>query len=276
MNKKKILIVEDDPSVVVFAVDNLEYMGYDVTVARNGKDGLKQANSLKPDLIILDVMMPEMDGFEVCRSLKSKTETKDIPILMLTAKGQVQDKVKGFSVGADDYLPKPYEKDEFEARVKALIRRAESNYHKNDIDLLQSPLIFLSYARSDIQQVENLYNLLSDKGYQPWMDLHNIRGGEDWLHAIYSAIDECQFFIAILSNNSVNRRGVIMKELKKALDKWNGMLPSDIFMIPIRIDDCPLPALLEHLQVVEWNEGKGFNKLVEAIDYGLQQRPVVE
>ena len=274
--KKKILMVEDDPSVVVFAVDNLEYMGYDVTVARNGKDGLKQANSLKPDLIILDVMMPEMDGFEVCQALKSKTETKDIPILMLTAKGQVQDKVKGFSVGADDYLPKPYEKDEFEARVKALIRRAKSNYHKDDIDLLQSPLIFLSYARSDIQQVENLYNLLSDKGYQPWMDLHNIRGGEDWLHAIYSAIDECQFFIAILSNNSVNRRGVIMKELKKALDKWNGMLPSDIFMIPIRIDDCPLPTLLEHLQVIEWNEGKGFNKLVEAINYGLQQRPIEE
>ena len=218
MNKKKILIVEDDPSVVVFAVDNLEYMGYDVTVARNGKDGLNRANSLKPDLIILDVMMPEMDGFEVCQSLKSKTETKDIPILMLTAKGQVQDKVKGFSVGADDYLPKPYEKDEFEARVKALIRRTKSNYHKDSVDLLQSPLIFLSYARSDIQQVENLYNLLSDKGYQPWMDLHNIRGGEDWLHAIYSAIDECQFFIAILSNNSVNRRGVIMKELKKALD----------------------------------------------------------
>jgi CheY-like chemotaxis protein len=227
-------------------------------------------------LIILDVMMPEMDGFEVCQSLKSKTETKDIPILMLTAKGQVQDKVKGFSVGADDYLPKPYEKDEFEARVKALIRRAKSNYHKDDIDLLQSPLIFLSYARSDIQQVENLYNLLSDKGYQPWMDLHNIRGGEDWLHAIYSAIDECQFFIAILSNNSVNRRGVIMKELKKALDKWNGMLPSDIFMIPIRIDDCPLPTLLEHLQVIEWNEGEGFNKLVEAIDYGLRQRPTVD
>ncbi len=124
--KPRILVVEDDPHVVVFLTDTLEYMGFDVVVARNGADGLKAVKAEKPDLIVLDVMMPEMDGYEVCRRLRSDPETRSLPILMLTAKGQLQDKVKGFDIGADDYLAKPYDKAEFEARVKALLKRSAS------------------------------------------------------------------------------------------------------------------------------------------------------
>lgn len=122
--KLRILVVEDDPKVVIFVEDSLEYMGFEVLVARNGIEGLGKAVAKKPDLVILDVMMPEMDGYEVCRHLKSDPETKHIPILMLTAKGQLHDKVKGFDLGADDYLAKPYDKAEFEARVKALLKRS--------------------------------------------------------------------------------------------------------------------------------------------------------
>jgi DNA-binding response OmpR family regulator len=126
MTKAKILIVEDDPKVVVFIVDQLEYLGHQVAVARNGVEGLEKVKEERPDLIVLDVMMPEMDGYEVCHRLKSSPETENIPILMLTAKGQIQDKVKGFEIGADDYLPKPYDKAEFEARVRALLKRSAS------------------------------------------------------------------------------------------------------------------------------------------------------
>jgi DNA-binding response OmpR family regulator len=126
MTKAKILIVEDDPKVVIFIVDQLEYLGHQVAVARNGLEGLEKVKEVMPDLIVLDVMMPEMDGYEVCHRLKSSPETENIPILMLTAKGQLQDKVKGFGIGADDYLPKPYDKAEFEARVKALLKRSAS------------------------------------------------------------------------------------------------------------------------------------------------------
>jgi DNA-binding response OmpR family regulator len=126
MAKTRILVVEDDPSVVIFIVDQLEYLGYKVDIARNGIEGLEQVHKVKPDLIVLDVMMPEMDGYEVCQRLKSSPETEQIPILMLTAKGQAEDKVRGFDKGADDYLPKPYDKSELEARVKALLKRSSS------------------------------------------------------------------------------------------------------------------------------------------------------
>jgi CheY-like chemotaxis protein len=269
MGNKKILVVEDDPSVVVFVVDNLEYLNYDVSVARNGKEGLSKALTLMPDLIILDVMMPEMDGFEVCERLKAHEKTKNIPVLMLTAKGQVQDKAMGFYVGADDYLPKPYEKEEFEGRVRALLRRPILAKDMDENDLPSQ--IFLSYARSDQRIVEEIYQSLS-LDYKPWMDVHDIIGGEDWLHAIYSAIDACELFIPVLSNNSVTRRGVIVQEVKRALDKWNGMLPSDIYVIPLRIDDCPIPELVKKLHVIDWKEGKGTDKLLRAIRAGLKRR----
>lgn len=125
-NNPRILVVEDDPSVIIFIVDTLEYMGFEVLTARNGVDGLKLATREKPDLIVLDVMMPELDGYEVCRHIKLDPETRHIPILMLTAKGQLRDKLKGFDVGAEDYLAKPYDKGEFEARIKALLKRTTS------------------------------------------------------------------------------------------------------------------------------------------------------
>lgn len=126
MAKTRILVVEDDPKVVVFVTDQLEYLGYDVAIARNGLEALEKVKEDKPDLVVLDVMMPEMDGYEVCRQLRLAPETRNIPILMLTAKGQIKDKVTGFDRGADDYLPKPYDKAEFEARVRALLKRSAS------------------------------------------------------------------------------------------------------------------------------------------------------
>jgi CheY-like chemotaxis protein len=122
--KPQILVVEDDPKVVIFVKDSLEYMGFEVLIARNGVEGLKKTREEMPDLIVLDVMMPGMDGYEVCRQLKTDPGTRQIPILMLTAKGQLQDKVKGFNLGADDYLAKPYDKAEFEARAKALLKHS--------------------------------------------------------------------------------------------------------------------------------------------------------
>jgi CheY-like chemotaxis protein len=269
MENKKVLVIEDDSSIVVFVVDNLEYMGFEVSIARNGKEGLAKVQSLLPDLVILDVMMPEMDGFEVCQKIKANENTKNIPILMLTAKGQIQDKVMGFNVGADDYLPKPYEKEEFESRVKALLRRPLITNPIGEND--SSFLLFLSYARADLPIVEEIYQNLS-KNYRPWMDVHNIVGGEDWLHAIYTAIDHSELFIPILSNNSVTRRGMIVKEVKRALDKWNGMLPSDIYVIPLRLDDCPIPELVKHLQVIEWDGGKGIDKFLMAIRVAIKRK----
>jgi DNA-binding response OmpR family regulator len=118
----KILIIEDESALVRTLSDLLVRRGYQVEASFNGEDGFKAATSRESDLIILDVMLPKMNGFEVCRNLR-KTGIR-VPILMLTARGETLDKVTGFEGGADDYVTKPYDPEELLARIGALLRRA--------------------------------------------------------------------------------------------------------------------------------------------------------
>jgi DNA-binding response OmpR family regulator len=117
----KILIVEDQKDMVTGLVFNLEAQGHEVSAAYDGEAALASAEKEKPDLIILDIMLPKKDGFEVCRELRRNDH--DVPILMLTARREEADKVLGLEIGADDYLTKPFGLSEFLARVKALLRR---------------------------------------------------------------------------------------------------------------------------------------------------------
>jgi DNA-binding response OmpR family regulator len=119
----KILIVEDEPKMVAGLRDNFEYEGYEVITAENGVAGLGRAISDSPDLVLLDVMMPQLSGLDVCKQLKVKRPS--LPIIMLTARGQEIDKVVGLELGADDYVTKPFSIRELVARVKAVLRRAQ-------------------------------------------------------------------------------------------------------------------------------------------------------
>ena len=120
---KKILIIEDEQDLIKGLKLNLSDEGYEVDWAVNGKEGLRKAVEEAPDLIILDIMLPEMDGLEVCRKLRQKNI--GIPIIMLTAKGEEIDKVVGLEIGADDYITKPFSIRELIARIKAQLRHAE-------------------------------------------------------------------------------------------------------------------------------------------------------
>ena len=119
---KKILIVEDEPTLLATLRYNLEREGYAVATAADGESALTVARSERPQLIVLDVMLPKLDGFEVCRILRRETA---VPIIMLTAKTDEVDKVVGLELGADDYVTKPFSMRELLARVRALLRRAE-------------------------------------------------------------------------------------------------------------------------------------------------------
>lgn len=119
----RILVVEDEMPMRNVLKNTLERQGYRVLLAADGEEGLARALKESPDLILLDVMMPRLSGFEVCAELRRLAQT--MPILMLTAKGGVDDKVKGLDAGADDYLAKPFNRDELLARVRALLRRIE-------------------------------------------------------------------------------------------------------------------------------------------------------
>ena len=119
---KKILIVEDEANIRELLRLYLEREGYTVLEAENGVEGIKKWKSDKPDMLLLDVMMPVMDGWAVCREIRAES---DVPIIMLTAKGETFDKVLGLELGADDYIVKPFEPKELVARVKAVLRRYE-------------------------------------------------------------------------------------------------------------------------------------------------------
>jgi two-component system alkaline phosphatase synthesis response regulator PhoP len=135
----KILIVEDEPEMVLGLKDNFEFEGYEVATAADGVAGLEQARALKPDLIVLDIMLPKLSGLEVCKTLRG--EGVATPIVMLTARGQEVDKVVGLELGADDYVTKPFSVRELMARVKAILRRADgsprrlSRYAFGEVDL---------------------------------------------------------------------------------------------------------------------------------------------
>jgi len=119
----KILVVEDDRNILTGLVDNLEMEGYKVVIAKDGKEALRQVKERKPDLVVLDIMLPKLNGFEVCKELKK--EGSNIPIIILSARGQETDKVLGLELGADDYVTKPFSPRELMVRVKAVLRRFE-------------------------------------------------------------------------------------------------------------------------------------------------------
>jgi len=121
---EKILIVDDDVNALKLIGYTLHREGYEIVVAQSGQEALVKAREEEPQLIILDIMMPHMDGYEVCRRLRATPQTAQVPVIMLTAKGQVEDKVTGFEAGADDYLTKPVIPAELVARVKALLLRS--------------------------------------------------------------------------------------------------------------------------------------------------------
>ena len=120
--KKKILIVDDEPNISKLVAFILEKHGFDILHAFVGQEGIEMAKTEKPDMIILDVMMPNMDGFEVAKILTSMEETKHIPIIMLSSAAQFKDKAKGIESGAMDYITKPFDKDELIAKVNEFIK----------------------------------------------------------------------------------------------------------------------------------------------------------
>ena len=119
-----ILVADDDPEIVDLLKLDLEIMGFSIDVANDGLAALKKAESKRYDLMILDVMMPKMDGFEVCKKIRANRLCASTPLILLTAKGTMEDKIRGFNAGADDYLIKPFEFQELMVRMRALFRRS--------------------------------------------------------------------------------------------------------------------------------------------------------
>ena len=134
--QSNILVIEDEHSIADVIVYNLQKEGYAVHWERNGRDGLLRAQSMVPDLCILDLMLPGIDGLQICRLLKADTRTKAVPVMMLTARSAETDEIVGFNMGADDYVTKPFRVQPLIHRIKALLRRADSaEAGKNQLEM---------------------------------------------------------------------------------------------------------------------------------------------
>ena len=146
----KLLMIEDEPGLVITMSDRLEQSGYDVTVENRGDTGLETALNGEFDLILLDIMLPGMNGFDVCTALRKKD--KSTPVLMLTARGELDDKVRGLKIGADDYLTKPFEAPELLARIEALMRRApvEHEYAQAQMENFSFASVFVDFNQAEV------------------------------------------------------------------------------------------------------------------------------
>ena len=160
-----ILIVEDDDTVREALSAGLESEGYEVILSDNGLDGLKQAKEEGPDLILLDLMLPEMDGLSVCRALRRDS---DVPIIMLTARGTEMDKIVGLETGADDYVVKPFSLGELLARISSLLRRTRNDKQENQMQLTSGNLSLNLTSRrvskddAEVHLTQKEFNLLAE------------------------------------------------------------------------------------------------------------------
>lgn len=149
MAKEKILIVDDEEHILELLKFNLLNAGYDVFTASDGIDAVKVAKTEKPSLVLLDLMIPGMDGFDVCKEIKRDNDLRKTSIIMLTAKGEELDKILGLELGADDYITKPFSVRELLARVKAVLRRTNS-FSETEIDAYDSHNLKVDFERHEV------------------------------------------------------------------------------------------------------------------------------
>jgi len=159
MRKPTLLVIEDDPDIVELLRYNLEREGYRVLVATDGERGLGDAARHQPDLVLLDLMLPGMDGLEVCKRLRAQDGTRGIPILMLTAKSEETDVVIGLEMGADDYLAKPFSPRELVARVRALLRRVARGSEEVGKTRIELGDLVLDLSRHEVTSLGTLVPL---------------------------------------------------------------------------------------------------------------------
>lgn len=185
MAKKKILVVEDDQDIVEMIRYNLEREGYSVMNAPSGEDALIKVQRATPDLVLLDLLLPEIDGLEVCKRIKGDPDTRNIPIIMVTAKGEESDIVTGLELGADDYVKKPFKPKELVARIRAVFRRSSGAETKDSSEVITIHDIEIHPGRRDVKIKGKPVTLT----YTEFQVLHFLARNPGWVFTRYQIVD---------------------------------------------------------------------------------------
>jgi diguanylate cyclase (GGDEF)-like protein len=187
-NGKRVLVVDDDRNLRKIIQTNLELAGYDVTSASTGDEAMNILDGMQPDLVVLDVMMPLMDGYEVARRIRRHPSNTHVPIIMLTAKGEVDDKLTGFDAGVDDYMTKPFGPQELLARVKAKIRRVEVDASLSPLTRLPGNLAIEAELRRRIETHAPFAVLYLDlDNFKAFNDVYGFTHGDEAIQLVASS-----------------------------------------------------------------------------------------
>ena len=184
MSKKHILVVDDEEDILELIRYNLAKEGYQVTCANSGETGLAKARSEHPDLVLLDLMLPGMDGFDVCRALRSDANTRNLALIMLTAKGEEPDIVTGLELGADDYVVKPFSTRVLLARVKTVLRRKQEAPIDTQAVIKTNGLV-IDPVRHEVSLDSKLVDLTATE----FKLLHFLAARPGWVFSRYQIVD---------------------------------------------------------------------------------------
>jgi len=249
-NPARILVADDNETNRHILQLRLKANGYEVLHAGDGEQALAVTREQRPDLILLDIMMPKLDGTEVCKRLKADPELPFTPIILVTAKASSGDVVEGLEAGADEYLTKPVDQKALVARVKALLRIKERHDAANPA-VKPAPAtgadLFISYSQKDMATVKSLTAILQQSGWSVWFD-QELKAGATFDRVIEEALSNARAVIVAWSKNSVNSDWV-RAEAAFALQSAK--------LFPVRLDDVALPLRFIHVHTLDLSTWDG-------------------
>ena len=265
MRRIKILLIDDSATERHLVQVLLRDAPYDLVVAEDGSEGLRALGADKSiDIVLLDYALPGLNGFEVLQRIGRR---KPGPrVIMFTSSSSFEFAREAMRNGAVDYISKPVAPAELLAVIARVAKQVPIARLQDD------GMVFLSYAREDAEQVVRLAVRLKRKGFTTWLDTENLVPGDPWLESIERAISKATVFVACLSNKSVSKRGIVQAELRSALDARRRLLDSDIYLIPVRLEECEVPETLQSLQWVDYFHKSGPAKLIGALEASYQRR----
>lgn len=217
MMKEKILVVDDERDILDLVEYNLSKEGYHVTCVDSGEEALEKARLLSPDLILLDLMLPGVDGLEVCKKLKQDYKTKNISIVMLTAKGEEADIVAGLEMGADDYVTKPFSPRILLARVKSVLRRVRENLIAARDEVIHIADLVIDPGRHKVLLDDDPVDLTFSEFYL----LHTLAQRPGWVYTRYQIVDALRGDDYPVTERAVD---VLVVGLRKKLKKHGNLI----------------------------------------------------
>ena len=210
-----VLVIEDEPDIRELIEFNLKKYDYNVLLANNGEKGLKDVRSYQPDLILLDLMLPGVQGLDVCRIIKSDDNIKNTPIIILSALGQEEDIVSGLEAGADDYVSKPFSLDVLNARIKTVLRR----YHKKDEEDRNRVLLYQTIKINPLTHEVSIDGKIVSLTYTEFQILHLLMSHPGWVFTRYQIINKIRGENYPITDRSIDFQIVGLR--KKMMGKGN-------------------------------------------------------